>query len=427
METITFFTGFNRRNFISRTARGIFAATLAPEIVRFAASAEPMGSPAPTPTSAAQGEPLPQDQRVGFALVGLGRLTQGQLLPAFRVSKRAKLTGLVSGDPAKAQKLARENGVSTESIYDYKNFDRIRDNQDVQVVYVVLPNSMHAEFTERSARAGKHVLCEKPMEVSLMKCQQMIDACRKAKVKLMIAYRIQYEPINRAMQRMVREKAFGPVKYIESDNGQRVEKMEWRLSKALSGSGAVGDVGIYCINTIRFLLGEEPMEVFARTFRPPSDPRFKEVDATIIWQMRFASGVLANCMCSFDTYDTKSYRAVAERGTFGMNPSFPYHGLKMFAKPEQPPPPQIAESDQFANELDHMADCVINGRQPYTPGKKGCKTNGSLKQYLKAHAPRARLPCRDSTSSIHFAARYRNNYSRSSPRRIIETILYGCR
>jgi predicted dehydrogenase len=369
--TPTLFIGSNRRKFIFRATRGISVASLAPEIVRFAAAAAPAGSPAPTPTSAAHGEPLPQDQRVGFALVGLGRLTQGQLLPAIRVSKKAKLTALVSGDPAKAQKLAQENGLSSEGIYDYKNFDRIRDNQDVQVVYVVLPNSMHGEFTERSARAGKHVLCEKPMEVSAMKCQQMIDTCRKAKVKLMIAYRIQYEPMNRAMQRMVRQKAFGPVKYIESDNGQRVEKIQWRLSKVLSGSGAVGDIGIYCINTIRFLLGEEPMEVFARTFRPPGDPRFKEVDATIIWQMRFPSGVLANCMCSFDSYDTNSYRAVTERGTFGMNPSFPYHGLKMFAKPEQPRLPQIAESDQFANELDHMADCVMNDRQPYTPGEEG--------------------------------------------------------
>ena len=110
------------------------------------------------------------------------------MLPAFRASKKAKLAALVSGDPAKAQKLAQENGVNAESIYDYKNFDRICDSKDVQVVYVVLPNSMHAEFTERSARAGKHVLCEKPMEVTSMKCQQMIDACKKAKVKLMIAY-----------------------------------------------------------------------------------------------------------------------------------------------------------------------------------------------------------------------------------------------
>src|SRR5438105_4110694 len=371
METTIFFAGVDRRQFISRTTRGIFAATLAPEIVRFAAAAEPGGAQSPAPTSAALGEPLPQDHRVGVALVGLGGLTQGQLLPAFRASKKAKLAALVSGDPAKAQKLAQENGLNAESIYDYKNFDRIRDSKDVQVVYVVLPNSMHAEFTERSARAGKHILCEKPMEVTSMKCQQMIDACKKAKVKLMIGYRIQYELMNRAMQRLVREKTFGEVKYIESANGQRVEEWEWRLSKSLSGSGVVGDVGIYCINTIRFLLGSEPTEVFARSFRPPNDSRFREVDATAIWQMRFPTGVLANCMCSFDTYRASSYRVVAERGLFGIDPAFPYHGLKMFAQPDPSPLPQIAESDQFANELDHMADCVLNSRQPYTPGEEG--------------------------------------------------------
>ncbi len=372
MSTDFLLTSFNRRRFISQASRGIVAATFAPQLMRFTAAAQnPGGSPAATSESAASGEPLPNEKCVGFALVGLGRLSQGQLIPAFRVSKQAKLTAVVSGDSAKAQKLAQENGVPADAVYDYKNFERIRDNPNVQVAYIVLPNSMHGEFTERSARVGKHVLCEKPMETSVMKCQQMIDACKKAKVKLMIAYRIQYEPMNRAMQRLVREKTFGPVKYIDSTNGQRVEQMEWRLNKALSGSGAVGDVGVYCINTIRFLLGEEPTEVFARAFRPAGDPRFKEVDATVIWQMRFPSGVLANCMCSFDSYDTKSYRVVAERGTFGMDPSFPYHGLKMFAKPDEPGLPQIAESDQFANEIDHMADCVINDRQPYTPGEEG--------------------------------------------------------
>ena len=367
----TSFAGFNHWQYISRTTRGIFAGSVLPGVLHFASATEPGRSPAPRPTSAALGEALPQEERVGFAVVGLGGLTREQVLPAFRASKRAKLTALVSGDPAKAQKLGEKNSVGPESIYDYKGFDRIRDNKNVQVVYIVLPNSMHAEFTERSARAGKNVLCEKPMEVSSMKCQRMIDACRKAKVKLMIAYRIQYEPMNRAMQLLVRKKAFGEVKYIESTNGQRVENTEWRLSKSLSGSGAVGDVGIYCINTIRFLLGSEPTEVFARTFRPPNDSRFREVDATAIWQMRFPTGVLANCMCSFDTYRASSYRVVGQRGLFGIDPAFPYHGLKMFAQPDPSPLPQMAESDQFANELDHMADCVINGRQPYTPGEEG--------------------------------------------------------
>jgi predicted dehydrogenase len=361
----------DRRNFISRASRGAFAVTLGPQILRVAAAQESGGSPSQAPQSVPAGGSFPQEKRIGFAVVGVGNLTQKELIPAFRVSKKAKLTALVSGDAAKAQKLAHENNLPADAIYDYKNFDRIRENKNVQVVYIVLPNSMHGEVTERSARAGKHVLCEKPMEITSMRCQQMIDACKKADVKLMIAYRIQYEPMNRTMQRMVREKVFGPVKFVEADNGQRVEKMQWRLSKTLSGSGAVGDVGVYCINTIRFLLGEEPTEVFGRTFRPSGDPRFKEVDASVIWQMRFPSGVLANCMCSFDAHNTTSYRVVAERGNFGMDPSFRYRGLKMFAHPDDSPLPQIAESNQFAEQLDHMADCVLNNRKPYTPGEEG--------------------------------------------------------
>jgi predicted dehydrogenase len=356
---------------LARAARGALAVTLGPPLLKLASAQEETETETPAEESAAEPAAAPVGDRVGFALVGLGRLSIQQLIPAFRASKKAKLTALISGDLAKAQKLAQENGVDPKSIYNYKNFGRIRDNKNVQVVYIVLPNSMHAEYTVRAARAGKHVLCEKPMEVNVAKCQQMIAECKHAKVKLMIAYRIQYEPMNRAMRRLVREQTFGPVKFVESANGQMVKEMEWRLSKELSGSGAVGDLGVYCINTIRFLLGEEPIEIFAESFRPTDDPRFKEVDATTTWQMRFPSGVLANCVCSFDSHDTKSYRVAAERGTFGMDPAFPYRGLKMFAKPAEPPLPQIAETDQFANEIDHIADCVVNDREPYTPGEEG--------------------------------------------------------
>ncbi|MEP6603247.1 MAG: Gfo/Idh/MocA family oxidoreductase [Spartobacteria bacterium] len=362
---------FDRRKFLARAARGAVALTLGPSLVRIASAQEEIAGESPAADAVAETESSPTGDRVGFALVGLGRLSIQQLIPAFRASKKAKLTALVSGDPAKAQKIAQENGVDPKSVYDYKNFGRIKDNKNVQVVYIVLPNSMHAEYTVRAARAGKHVLCEQPMEVSVTKCQQMISECRHAKVKLMVAYRIQYEPMNRAMQQLVREKTFGPMKTIESANCQMVREMEWRLSEKLSGSGAVGDVGVYCINTIRFLLGEEPIEIFAQTFRPAGDSRFKEVDATTTWQMRFPSGVLANCMCSFDAHDTKSYRVVAERGTFGMDPAFSYRGLKMFAQPNDPPLPQIGTTDQFASELDHMADCVLNDREPYTPGEEG--------------------------------------------------------
>jgi predicted dehydrogenase len=377
-------SSFNRRKFISRAARGVVAVTLAPSVARFASAQEPSATETPAPENADQPEASPMEERVGFALVGLGRLSINQLIPAFRVSKKAKLSALVSGDPAKAQRLAQENGIKPDSIYDYKNFGRIKDNKEVQVVYIVLPNSMHAEYTVRAARAGKHVLCEKPMEVSVTKCQQMISECRHAKVKLMIAYRVQYEPMHRTMQRLVREKTFGDVKYIESANLQKVEQMEWRLSEKLSGSGALGDLGVYCINSIRFLLGQEPVEIFAQTFRPTDDPRFKEVDATTTWQMRFPSGLLANCACSFDGHDTKSYRVVADRGTFGMDPAFPYRGLKMFSQPNEPPLPEIPETDQFANELDHMADCVVNNHEPYTPGEEGLQDQRIIEAILES-------------------------------------------
>ncbi|MFL6514718.1 MAG: Gfo/Idh/MocA family protein [Chthoniobacterales bacterium] len=385
MSALNEIQAVDRRSFLTRAGRGLLAASLTPAMLQLAAAADPLGrGNSPQPVTAAGGEPLPQDQRIGFALVGLGRLTMGQLIPAFRTSKRAKLVALVSGDSGKAHKVAQENGVKSEAVYDYKTFDRIRDNADVRVVYNVLPNSMHAEYTIRAAQAGKHVLCEKPMETSSAKCQQMIDACNKANVKLMIAYRIQYEPMNRAIHKMVRDQTFGPVKLIESANSQMVEKMEWRLNKELSGSGAVGDVGVYCINTIRFLLGEEPIEVFARATQPLNDPRFKEVAASTAWQMRFPSGVLANCSCSFDAHDTKEYRIIADRGTFGMNPAFPYRGLKMFSQPNDPPLPPIPESDQFANEMDHMADCVLHNRQPYTPGEEGLQDQRIIEAILES-------------------------------------------
>jgi predicted dehydrogenase len=365
---------FNRRNFISCAARGAVALTFAGAAARLASAQEETPNEEETEATESPSQESPAvatGDRVGFALVGLGRLSIQQLIPAFRASKKAKLTALVSGDAAKAQQIAQENGIDPKSIYNYKNFGRIAKNKDVQVVYIVLPNSMHAEFTVRAARAGKHVLCEKPMETSVTKCQQMISECRHAKVKLMIAYRIQYEPMNRAMRTLVREKTFGDVKFIESVNMQKIDKMEWRLSEKLSGSGAVGDVGVYCINTIRFLLGEEPIEIFAQSFRPAGDARFKEVDASTIFQMRFPSGVLANCACGFDAHESRAYRVVTNGGEFGMDPAFPYHGLKMFARPNEPALPQIPETDQFANELDHMADCVMNNREVYTPGEEG--------------------------------------------------------
>jgi len=236
---------------------------------------------------------------LGFALVGLGRLTLEEILPAFAEAKRCKPVALVSGSPDKAATVARQYGINPKNIYSYQNYDTIRNNPEVDIIYIVLPNSMHAEYTVRGAKAGKHILCEKPMATSVKECQQMIDACKQANKKLMIAYRIQYEPYNRAMMQMVRSKELGVVRTIEADNGQNQDDPnQWRLKKALSGGGCLPNVGIYCLNTSRFLTGEEPIEISAMTYSTPGDPRFREVEESVNFLMRFPSGILVNCSSS---------------------------------------------------------------------------------------------------------------------------------
>ena len=190
----------SRRDFLANSARGLVAATLAAEILPAAAGAEkeePIKLEGPLHAKSEQQsgplpQPLPPGERVGFAVVGLGDLALNQIIPAFGSCKKARLAAVVSGSPEKAKQVAREHGLPEKAIYDYKNYDNLRDNAEVDVIYIVLPNGLHAECTVRGAQAGKHILCEKPMANSVAECQQMIDACDKAGRKLMIAYRIQY-------------------------------------------------------------------------------------------------------------------------------------------------------------------------------------------------------------------------------------------
>jgi predicted dehydrogenase len=202
----------------------------------------------------APGPFLAGDQRIGFAIVGLGRLSIDQILPAFGHSKYAKVTALVSGDREKATKIAAQYGVKRSSIYGYADLERLKDNPDVKVIYIVLPNSMHAEYVERGAKIGKHLLCEKPMATSSSEAEKMIAACKAANVKLMIAYRQQYEPHNEALRKLVEEGKLGKLRgFVASNSQQQGDPLQWRLKKALAGGGCLPDVGLYCLNASRFL------------------------------------------------------------------------------------------------------------------------------------------------------------------------------
>jgi predicted dehydrogenase len=328
---------------------------------------------------------LGKDGRVGLAIVGLGRLSLEEILPALASSKRCRVTALVSGDPEKAKRVAAMYDVPEGAIYSYETFDQLRDNSEVHAVYIVLPNALHREFTVRAAKAGKHVLCEKPMATTVADCQAMIDACQAADRRLMIAYRIQFEPWNRQVMDWVRDgSTLGKIKLVEMANCQNQSKEnvhQWRHVKSLAGGGALPDIGLYCLNTARFLLGEEPVEVSASQYSSEGDPRFAEVEEAMLWQMRFPSGVRVQCTSSYGTFTSKRYRVLGEKGWADMDPAFAYEGLQLkrsrIARDTDeftaPGIEQISTKakNQFALEMDHFAECVVGAKQPWTPGEEG--------------------------------------------------------
>lgn len=320
---------------------------------------------------------LPADERVGYAIVGLGRLSLNQILPALSQCKYSKVSALVSGDRSKALKIARQYGVRESAVYDYQNFEQLAGNRDVQVVYIVLPNGMHKDFTVRAARLGKHVLCEKPMANSVAECQAMIDACRRANRKLMIAYRSQYEPMDRMIAKMVKENRLGPLREFIAGNSQNVgDPSQWRLNKALAGGGALPDIGLYCLNAARFITGREPHQVLATVSRPEGDPRFGEVEAGVHFILSFGDGFTATCTASYASHESRFFRVQGAQGWAEMDPAFGYNGLRLRhglladgknAVTEL----QVDPQDQFVREIDHMSSCVIRDITPHTPGEEG--------------------------------------------------------
>ncbi|MBC8111812.1 MAG: Gfo/Idh/MocA family oxidoreductase, partial [Verrucomicrobia bacterium] len=224
------------------------------------------------------------DKKLGVALVGLGSYSTYQLAVALEQTKFCKLSGIVTGTPAKAEAWIKKYKIPKKNCYDYKTFDRIIDNPDIDVIYVVLPNAMHHEYVIRAAQSGKHVICEKPMALTVKECEEMIAACEKAKKQLAIGYRLHFEPFNLEMARLGQQKVFGKVNRIKADFGFTIgDPSQWRLNKVLAGGGPLMDVGIYAVNGCRYVTGEEPISVKA-TFNTKTDlEKFKEVEEALSW------------------------------------------------------------------------------------------------------------------------------------------------
>ncbi|MEO6981673.1 MAG: Gfo/Idh/MocA family oxidoreductase, partial [Edaphobacter sp.] len=270
------------------------------------------------------------ERKVGYCVIGLGRIAD-HFMRGVKDSSTSTITGLVSGHRDKAERIAAQYGVPKSSIYSYEDMDRMRENKTIDAVYVALPNSMHAEYTIRSAKAGKHVLCEKPMSTSVSDAEAMIAACKAAHVKLMIAYRLHYEPTTLRAIKLIKDGAVGQVQSIESANGFNESAGEWRLNKALSGGGPLMDVGIYCLNAMRYLTGEEPVKFAGFVSTIDKDGRFDTVEENTSWTMQFPSGILASCATTYGASMPGFYRVFGSKGWLEVD-EFGYEGLRLTAR-----------------------------------------------------------------------------------------------
>ena len=317
-----------------------------------------------------------EGRRLRWCIVGLGRISMGQFMPGLPLSKTGKVTALVSGHRPKAEQQAALYGVRPSAIYSYENFDQIRHDDGIDAVYIALPNSMHDEYTIRAAKAGKHVLCEKPMATSLADCHAMIEACRKANVKLMIAYRCQYHPSHLKAIELIRSGAVGQVQAIDSAFGFNIRPGEWRLNRKMAGGGPLVDVGIYCLNASRYLTGENPRDIKAYASVIDHDGRFTEVEESDGWTMKFPSGIVASCSTSYGALMNGYFRVHASKGWLYMD-GFNYSGMHltgMLASGETiDVPDPIAAPRQFTAEADYFADCVWSNREPKTAGLEGLR------------------------------------------------------
>jgi glucose-fructose oxidoreductase len=319
---------------------------------------------------------LPPERRVRWAVVGLGKLSVDELLPAFGRCTHSRVTALVSGNRDKALKAAREYGVDPKSVYSYDNFDEIARNDQIDVVYIVLPNGLHAEYSIRASKAGKHVFCEKPMAVTVDECERMIRAAADARKKLMIAYRCQYEPCNVTAVNLIRKGEIGQVRVVTTDNGRPVDPADpadaWRVKKALAGGGSLMDIGIYGLNAMRYLTGEEPVEVSAMISTPQGDPRFAEVEDIVTWQLRFPSGAIAHGSTSYTYSGTSRFGVQGTKGALVLDPATTYyeHALKLKTD-KGDSEPDIHERDQFALEMDHFSSAILDNRDVKSPGEEG--------------------------------------------------------
>ena len=347
----------HRRTFAQRLSLGLGATVLGTPVI---------SSPSII-TSPFRQEPT---KKLGVALVGLGSYSAGQLAPALQETQHCRLAGIVTGTPAKEKEWMDKYGIPQENVYNYENYDGIADNDDIDIIYIVLPNSMHAEYSIRAAQAGKHVICEKPMAMNVEECKEMIDACQQAGVKLSMGYRLHFEPFNQEVMRIGQEQAFGKVNYIACGAGYRMGDNldQWRLQKELAGTGALGNMGVYALQAAIYAMGENPLYVRAQEFKT-LPKKFDETDETVTFQFEFPSGAVANMETSHNANLNYLY-LTADDGWVRLDPYSKYGGLK--GETHQGPL-DLPAVNQQAQQMDAFAQCIKENKETSVPGEMGMR------------------------------------------------------
>lgn len=308
-------------------------------------------------------------RKLGVALCGLGSLSTNQIAPALLKTRNCRLAGIVTGSPTKAAEWQKKYGLPASSTYTYDTMHQMAKNKDIDIVYVVTPNALHLDHALAAAAAGKHVFCEKPLEISVERCQKMLDACKRAGVQLGVGYRLQFEANNLECVRLAKEKVLGDVKVIDANFGFALgDPTQWRLKRDLAGGGALMDVGIYCLQTARMIAGEDPIWISATEVKTDA-VKFKEVDETISWQMKFPSGVISHSVSTYAANGFMGFRAATTKGFFGLEPAYFYNGNR--GRRSDGAEINIPVADQFATELEDFADCVANKRPTKVSGEMG--------------------------------------------------------
>ncbi len=308
-------------------------------------------------------------EKLGIALVGLGYYSTDLLAPALQSTSHCQLTGIVTGTPSKAEKWKQQYHIPDKNIYDYSSFDSIANNPDIDIVYVVLPPSMHEEYTVRAAKAGKHVFCEKPMAMTAAECQRMIDACNKNKVKLSIGYRMHHEPNTQRIMKFAKEQTYGKVTKVEVAAGYFDPRTDhWKQKKKLGG-GVMLDMGVYPLNAARYSTGLEPIAVTAKasTTRPEI---YKEVEETMDFTLEFPGGATAVCQASFGK-GMNELKATCSKGWFALNPFSAYSGVH--GTTSDGTQLNASSSNEQATQMDDEALSILNDKPVLVPGEEGWK------------------------------------------------------